>query len=102
MLLLPLAFALVAAVVVFAATSYILLRYRRRYENEEVNAALIIACGAFVLLCFMFYGEKFLRGQSGEEAITGLMIAVAGVTALFVYRVFRSGKRSSSNTDSGH
>src|SRR5258708_14973364 len=95
MLLFPLMFSLIAAIVSFAASSYILSHYRARYEKKEIRAAIAVGMTTFLLFVTIFYGADVCKGKTGEEILGCLLAVIVMSGAWFVYRSIRHEESSS-------
>jgi hypothetical protein len=94
MLLFPLMFCLIAAIVSFAGSSYILNHYRARYKKKEIRASFAIGMTMFLLFLTIFFGEDVCKGKAGEAILGGLMIVIVMSGAWFVYRSLRNTESS--------
>ena len=94
MVLFPLLFSLIAAIVGFAGASYIISHYKSCYENREARAASAVGVTIFILFSIIFYGQNVLKGVTGEKVLgcTTIVIALLGVG--IVYRILKEEKSS--------
>jgi O-antigen/teichoic acid export membrane protein len=91
MSLFPLAVSFVAAIVLFAGVSFVLNYYRGRYENVEMNAALVISGGTFLFLATMFYGPNIFA-TAGELVLGTALTVIVLLVIVLTYRVLKADK----------
>jgi hypothetical protein len=92
MRLFPLAFSFVAAIVVFAGVSYVLNFYRRRYDQVEINVALVISGATFLFLATMFYGQYIFTRNAGEFILGCFLTVIVVLAVVATYKVLKTDK----------
>ena len=91
MAVLPLALSLAAAAAQFVGASYVISRYRQRYEGREIRAALVIGAATF-LLCLSIYGQHVFPGKNGEEVAGWIIVVILVLAAFLVFTSLRTPK----------
>jgi hypothetical protein len=92
MLLFPLAFSLVTAIVVFAGVSYVFNFYRGRYDQAEINAASVISGGTLLFLVTIFYGRYIFTGNAGEFILGCVLTVIVTLAFVATCKVLRADK----------
>jgi hypothetical protein len=85
---------LLTFVIVTAGASWAMWYYRRRFEQSEKKAAIVIGASLALLLPSMYVAENLLPGRPGEIAATGTMVAICVIAIRIVWQILTLPRRN--------